>query len=345
MKKVLQAITIIIALISTYAFGQKPITIVDSSIFINKKGTGKYMCGLAEGDQLIFSLEELNKKDIDEIDISEYPSSNILYKDFYKSKVTNNTINIVKTGIYKFEFYNKNSPASYYCKFKIQRVPASGKTKKFNTKIYGERKSDTAFVYNTEKYLISSDTAIVSVFYGKAVTVQSKLTNSNKSYTVFKIPAKTISLSYYIGVGKNAEIIFNKAEQETGKNKKQFKSNSNDTVGSIVNALVSLKGNPDYKIAEKADTVKYWFVRFNRNLHDFLEGKEFSSFDKGKAPLFAKNINLALSDSVYLCLENDNLKNIDVNIRVYAVTVNEKWGEKIVPDYKVRTWYEPYLKN
>ena len=345
MKNLFQTLTIIIIFFAIDTFGQRPINIIDSTVSFHKKEIGKYMCGLAEGDQLIFSFDELNKKDIDEIDITEYNSNNVLYKEFFKSKVENKTINITKTAIYKFEFYNKNYTAPYVCRFKIQRIPASKATKKFNTKVYGERKSDTAFIFNTEKYLISSDTNIITLFNGKAIAVEPKSSNKNKSYITFKIPAKTISLSYYIGVGKNAEIVINKANQETKKNKDHFKLYSNDTIGSILNALMAEKGTSDYKYAEKADTVKYWFVRFNRNLHDFLDGKEFSSIDKGKASLIAKNINLTLSDSVHICFENDNLKNIDVNVRVYAITVNENWGERKVPNHIVRTWYEPYLKN
>jgi len=348
MKNPFQTLTIIIIFISINTFGQKPIDIIDSSLSIHKKETGRYYCGLAEGDKLVFSFEETNGKDIDEINISEYLSTtNVLYKDYFKSKVTDKTINISKTGIYQFDFINKTSPAECICKFKIQRIPASKETKKFNTKIFTRTKSDTAFVFNTEKYLISSDTVIVPIIKEKTITVQNKSnTNSNRSYIPINIPAKTISWSYYIGVGKKAENMFNQTDEKAQAKKAQLKSVNIDSTRSISLALIALRGSNEFSITEKSDTIKYWFVRFDQNLQNFLTGKEFTSFEKGDGTFFEKRLTFPTNDSFYICLENDNLKDkADVHIKIYAVTVNEKWGEKKVPDQKIRKWIELYLNN
>ena len=232
MKKINYVITIIILSITTHAFGIKPVTIIDTSLVIHKKENSKYFCGLSEGDQLVFSAEETTGKDIDEIDISEYLTTNTFYKENFKSKIINKTFTITKTGIYQFDFFNKTSSDPYNCKFKIQRIPASKETKKFNTSIFYRVKCDTAFVYNTEKQLISSDTVILPVVAGKEITIISKSTNnSNRIYIPVKIPANTISWSYYIGVGDNAENMFKQNEEKAQERKEELKSVSLDSVG------------------------------------------------------------------------------------------------------------------
>jgi len=77
--------------------------------------------GFAEGDQVLFSFEEQNGKDLKEVEIVELPS-NSLYKEFKTSKIQNKTLTVPRTGIYQFRFLN-SVLMQKICRLKIQRIP------------------------------------------------------------------------------------------------------------------------------------------------------------------------------------------------------------------------------
>src|SRR6187551_3935705 len=104
------------------SYGQKPIDIAESSIKVGIKAEEEVYFGFAEGDKLIFSFEEAGGKEMKEIEIIEMPSSS-KFLEFKTSKIENKTINIARTGIYKFRFAN-SAILPRVCKYKIQRIPA-----------------------------------------------------------------------------------------------------------------------------------------------------------------------------------------------------------------------------
>ena len=108
------------------SYGQKPIDVAESSIKVGIKAEEEVYFGFAEGDQLIFSFEETNGKEMKEVEIVEMPSSS-KFLDFKTSKIENKTINVARTGIYKFRFAN-SALLPRVCKYKIQRIPASAAT-------------------------------------------------------------------------------------------------------------------------------------------------------------------------------------------------------------------------
>ena len=69
------------------------------------KGEEAVYYGFAEGDQIIFSFEEANGKEMKEIEIVEMPATS-RFIDVKTSKIENKTINVPRTAIYKFRFAN-----------------------------------------------------------------------------------------------------------------------------------------------------------------------------------------------------------------------------------------------
>ena len=99
--------------------------------------------GLSAGDKLIFNFEEVNKKEMKEVEIMELPSSS-KFMDYKTKKIENKTIDIVNTGIYKFRFSN-STVFPRVCKFSVQRIPANESTRNFNTTVYTHIVNDTIF--------------------------------------------------------------------------------------------------------------------------------------------------------------------------------------------------------
>src|SRR5215216_2933219 len=61
--------------------------------------------GFAEGDQLVFNFEEVDGRELKEVEIIELPGAS-KFMDFKTTVIKDKTISIHRTGIYKFRFYN-----------------------------------------------------------------------------------------------------------------------------------------------------------------------------------------------------------------------------------------------
>lgn len=340
--------------LSVSLFSQNtPILVAESTFKIGGMGDEEFYYGFAEGDQIIFDFEEVNKKELKEIEIIEYPSSS-KFMDYKTVKITNKVINVTSTGIYKFRFSN-SAIGGRVCKYKIQRIPVSDGTKNFNTSVYWKTLTDTTFYMVDEKYLISIDTLVVPIIQHRIERVhsQTNMNHLNKSTVAFIIPENTISWSYYIGVGESSEAIFKQAEEKAKKTKEQLNAASNitnvlakfDPSGSVALATLALKGYAEFGVLEQADNIQYWFVPDYQNSLNYMQSLPYTYLIKGDGPLIKGRFTSPLKGTVYLCLKNDNIKDgLDIHIRASAVTVKENWGTRQVQKYKVKSWKEPYLK-
>src|SRR6188474_1206538 len=139
-------------------YGQKPVDVAESSVKVGIKAEEMVYYGFAEGDQLIFSFEEATGKEMKEVEIVEMPGTS-KFMEYKTSKIVNKTINISRTGIYKFRFAN-SALLPRVCKFKIQRIPANGATQNFNTTVYFDTYNDTTYTTEIESYIEKADTII-----------------------------------------------------------------------------------------------------------------------------------------------------------------------------------------
>lgn len=355
MKNKLQILTLGSLVTFLNVNGQTPLDVAESTLKVSGMNEEVFYYGFTEGDQLIFNFEEINGKELKEIEIIELPSSS-KFMDYKTKKIENKSININKSGIYKFRLAN-SALTGRICKFKIQRIPESDATKNFNTSVYWKTISDTTYWMEDEKYLISRDTVVIPVINHKVERVHSQTATNgmpNKSTVQITLPANTISWSYYLGVDEDAEAIFRQAEEKAQKTKSQFNAASSltsklakvDPTGSAALASIALKGIAEFGVPDNADNIQYWFVNDYQNAQLFMNGNQFMMLDKGNGPLCYKKMTSPRKGSAYICLLNDNIRDgIDVHIRVSAVTVEENWGIRQIQKYKVNSWQEPYLKN
>ncbi len=161
MKIISKMLSILFILLTADTLAQNIIDIQETSVKISAMSEEKYLCGLAEGDELIFNFEEEKGKELKEVEILEYEGSS-KYMEYKCNKIKDKKIQINHTGIFVFRFYN-SSITGRICKFKIQRIPVSDETKNFNTSVYYKSINDTTYKILDEDYLIKSDTSFVEL--------------------------------------------------------------------------------------------------------------------------------------------------------------------------------------
>lgn len=334
---------------------QFPTDVVEATFKVGGLGEEVFYYGFAAGDVIVFNFEEMDGKEMKEVEIIEYPSSS-KFMDYKSKKIKDKMINVTSTAIYKFRFSN-SAILGRICKYKIQRIPDSEKMRNFNTSVYWSTVSDTSFYTENEKYLISKDSAIIPVITHKVERVHSETATNgkpNKSIVEVILPANTKSWSYYLGVGEDAEAVFRNAEKKAQQSKEQMNAVSSiteglasfDPSGSMALASLLLKGYAEFGFPNQADNIQYWFANDYQNAHAFMSGVQFYQFENGNGPLATKRMTSPLKGSFYICLKNDNFREgIDVHIRISALTVKENWGDRQVQKYRINTRQEPYLKN
>ncbi len=320
-----------------------PIEVADSTLKIGGLGEEVFYYGFAEGDQIVFSFEEVNGKELKEIEIVELPS-NSKFMDYKTKKIENKTIQVTKTGIYKFRFSN-SAIGGRICKFKIQRIPANEMTQNFNTAVYWKTLYDTTYTPVQERYLISRDTAFTMLTeqVAKVSSTNAINGNSNKTIVDVTLPEGTISWSYYIGTGSEG-----KRAYEDAKNK--CLTASAGAVAKIPGwgplAALALHGTSYFNKVQGEDNVKYYFITNWDNVLLFQQGQPFYQYKQGDVVNDYSRIDSPLKGKIYLGLENDNVVDpIDVTVKINAVSVAEQWGVRMVQKMNVSSREEPYLKN
>lgn len=176
---------------------------------------------------MVFSLEEINGKEIKEVEIAKY-SQSIKFSDFNTKKIENKYITVNKKNVSKFRIYN-SSLGSRLCKIKVQRIPSNENTTNFNTTVNWIEKQETSYNTYTKEVIVDYETktrkelvkidTIFTPLFDKNLRVHSEMAVGKTQYTYATVelptnsyfpnqitPYKTtevISWSYWLGVGQN----------------------------------------------------------------------------------------------------------------------------------------------
>jgi hypothetical protein len=357
MKKTMLA-SVLSLITFTSSYGQlDPIDVADLTLKISGTGDEELYYGFAEGDQMIFSFEEINGKELKEIEIIELPS-NSKFMDYKSVKIDNKKISVNKRSVYLFKF--KNSAISgRICKVKIQRIPKTVDQITFNTNWEWKTLYDTTYVAYTQDSLVGYDTlkykenvkelitteSIDEMILDKTQKVHSYM-NDNSSYTYLRVDLPqnrketyieevVTAWAYWIGVGEESS---------------QAYAQNIKTVGKIASGVASVYGTPLAGVAVGAVTelltpksgedVTYAFIADFQNVQAFLAGQAYYQFDKGKGiAAYGKNTN-RLQGTFYIGLHNDNdWYGIDVNVKIVVIKQIKTYEdveydrEKIEPKY------------
>jgi hypothetical protein len=343
MKKIIVALCVLTICCSFCFVGSTPSEVADSTLKIGGLSEEVFYYGFAEGDQIVFSFEEVNGKELKEVEITEWPS-NSKFMDYKTKKILNKMITVTRTGIYKFRFTN-SAIGGRVCKFRIERIPAGEGTQNFNTAVYWQTFYDTTYTPVQEKYLVKSDTVVTMLTDQVAkVSSQNALNgNSNKAVVDVTLPQGTISWSYYIGTGSEGKKAYDDA-------KSKCLTSSAGAAMKIPGwgplAALALYGTNYFNKVQGEDNVKYWFISNWENVQFFEAGQSFLQYKQGDVVNDASQMKSPLSGKLYLGLLNDNVMDpIDVTVKITAVSVTQQWGMRTVQKMSVSSREEPYLKN
>lgn len=364
MKKITLSILFLVASFSGYS--QDFVEVCEKTIKIPALEEETFYYGFAENDKFIFTIEEVNGKEIKEIEISEYPESS-KFSDFKVKKIENKLITVNKKSVYKFRIYN-SSLAGRICKIKIQRIPFSEKTKNFNTAVnwmekqettYNTYTKDVAIGYETKyetkikKQLVKVDTIFTTLFDKKfRVHSESAIGKSQYTYATVELPnnsyfpnsqnpyqtKEVVSWSYWLGVGQ-------KSRESFDNENKKFISGIT-ALGQLTGygglASLAVTGISIFKNTNIGDNVNYKFFGTQ-------DGKEIV-IDYGNVISASSRNDKITQGSFSVQLYNDNfMDGIDVNLIFVVMQIQKTWQdisyqEKIeIPKIEKQIFKEPII--
>jgi hypothetical protein len=331
-----------ISLLTSFALqGQHTVDILESTIKIPAFGEETFFFGFDEGDQVVLSFNEINKKDLKELEVMEWPSS-VKFSEFKVDKVSK-TIEVLRKGVYRFRFTN-TAISGRICKIRIQRIPRSNSTVGFDSNVYWTIVNDTSFTPMEERYLDKSDTSIINIVEQTSkISSQTALNgNPNLSIVDFELPTGTIAWSYYLGVGKEGQAAYDNARDK-------FMNTAAKQVSKLEGygtmAALAIYGLNLFAKVQGENNVKYWIIRDWNSVQLFQSRQAFYCLKQGDVINEASQMTAPLNGKVYFGLVNDNVMiPIDVLIRVTAVKVVQTWGTRQTQKIKVTQRKEAYLK-
>jgi hypothetical protein len=343
MRKITLSLFLIFITLNIYS--QELIDVCEKTIKVTALSEEVFYYGFAEGDKIVFSLEEANGKEVKEVEILEYPQSS-KFSDFKTKKIDNKQIQVNKKNVYKFRIYN-SSLGGRVCKIKVQRIPSNEKTKNFNTTVNWIEKQETT--YNTytkdvtigyetkyetkvKKELVKVDTLLTQLF-DKNLRVHSEMASGKTQYTYATVELPTnsylpnqlnpyqttevVSWSYWLGVGQ-------KSKEDYDNTNKKFASGIT-TLGSLTGygALASLAvtGISMFKNTNIGDNINYKF-------YGLQNGQEIV-IDYGNV-ISASGRNDKITQGAFsVQLFNDNVMDgIDVNLKMVVMQIRKTWQDK-----------------
>ena len=320
---------------------QTKVSLLESTKKISPISEENIFIGLHAGDVLVMNIEELNSKELKEIELIEYPS-NSKFLDYKTPRIDNKQITINNTGIYKIRIAN-SAVSGRVCRINLDRIPAEN-TQNFNTTVFWKTDIDTTFYTEKENYLISTDTTFSDIYSSTAFISSQNALNGNKNSQIvsFDLPMNTKSWSFYIGTGNESKAEYERAQ-------KQFINSASNAAIQIPGygpmAALALTGASYINQVQGADNVKYWFLSSVDDVQRFNSDITFYQYKKGDVVNEAAQMKSPLKGRVYVALLNDNtIDPINVMIKATSMIVKENWGERDVEKMKTTSSEVPYLK-
>ena len=349
------------------SFAQK-ITVADVQLKIAPGGTAELFYGFADGDEILFTVEEITGKTISEVTVMEFPET-YKYRAYNIKKEKNHELKVTNKAVYKFSLGNSEK-RDRICTVKIQRIPDSRDLKNFNTGVKWVSRQDTLWNSFTKDVVTGYDTVYMqkirraAVFEKKyeeivldknqRVDSKAKL-GSTKTSVAFTLPTdqisqdetkKVIAWAYWVGVGEESNEFWKQNRKMIVEGVKGVAAMYTSPLGAIAagaatNLILPANGEDvEYALANEA------------NSKLFLQDKAYKNFDSGKGVAAYKRITEKdmLKGKYFVLLANDNyVQPIDVNVKVSAIIEhirykNETYTDRIIsPRYEKKIMREPQI--
>ena len=337
-----------------FCFGQEILDVTEQTIKIGSKEEEILYYGFAEGDQIIFNFEEINEKEVKEVEIIEFPE-NSKFKDYEVKSVKDKKIRVNKRAVYKFRFYNSAMMKGRVCKIKIQRIPKSPETMNFNTSIKWIEKYDTTYEIKNEtvtighdtinkqkskKVLVSTDTSIVTVTDRVERVHSISNANGNVSMVTFQLPensyspnifkpyksTETISWAYSLATGESGKAWYKDSNRKAAARKTANLATKAGllTGGYGALALLAIEGVSAFANPPKGDNIQFGVYK----------GQNVMAAHYGNSVAVSGRVTDSKQGYHTIRLENDNVMDgINVDVKVIAVLVTKTWKDE---DYTVQ---------
>jgi len=319
-----------------------PIDVAENTLKVGRLGEETFYYGFAEGDQMIFSFEEVNGKELKEIEIVELPSSS-KFMDYKSSKIQNKTITINRTGIYKFRFAN-SAISGRICRFKIQRIPRSELTKNFNSSVLWHTVYDSTKYVVQENYLVKKEYKPVQLLEASQFYINS---GSNATFKGGKsritlpviLPKNTVEWYYIFAASRD--------EDEINRTKKSI--NLMGQMTKLIDQSGILNIGVDMFTKPPGGNVCDVYLLDVNNRNPFEEKVDYRHYPEGTRENITSGIvriKSALFLNNFLGIKNpDGSYGIHVAIEAVAITLEEEWSVRDVTKYIVTSRREAYLDN
>jgi hypothetical protein len=346
----------------------QPIDVTDQSIKIAPFKTQEMLFGFAAGDQVIFNFNEVDNKELKQVELLEYPSTT-KYSEYKTTKIENKIINVQSNTVFKFKFYN-GAISGRICKIKIQRIPASIELINYKTNVVFKSRTDTTWNSYTKDVIIAYDTTYQQkyrkvlvksevkeeVLFDKEQRVRAAAGN-DKTYIWFTLPnntysdnktVKIISWAYWVGVGEES----NKAWAQTSKVISSLTKTATAAYFTPLGAYLA-GAVTDLIIPKNGEKVSYQVMDEN-NTKLWLNSQQHLVFGNGNGTAaYQKFLDNRLSQGkFYIGLYNVNvIQPIDVNVKVSVMMQtdyyqNEKYTDQIVtPRYEKKVFKDPVIQQ
>ena len=315
----------VLILLGSALSAQTPVEVYKGIVKIDAVSEEVLYFGFAKGDQVIFDFESIGRE-LKEFEILQWPQDSKFREDD-KTKILGKKISISATAVYQFRLANRSATARE-CKLHIRRIPGSASTKKFNTTVAWKTENDTVYAAVTEKYITRRDTSVIN--RQAAVTVQGMQNRygSTSQCPEFDLPGKVIAWSYYIGVNKQGQQVYQEAEQKfVDANKNANAANKNTMPGYGMLAALALTGKSYFTPLQNENAITYSIVD-GTNATLAKQQQPFKFIRSKKVTNDFSAMKESIDGKYYFYLYNETDGSLDVMIKIAAVVVYEKWAER-----------------
>lgn len=332
----------------SHLFCQERIDVAEQTVRLGAKEEQVLYYGFAQGDKIVFNFEEVNGREVSEVEIAEFPD-NSRYKEYQIKTIKDKILTAPRNGVYKFRFFNSALLKERTCRIKIQRIPQSDKTSNFNTGIKWVEKFDTTYDIRTEtvvirydtirkqktrRVLASVDTSFIQVL-DRVERIHSMTNgNGNTSTVLFQLPensyspnaflpykaTETISWAYSIAVDDSGKAWYEDANKRASAVAASKLSVKLGLISSGYGALavLALEGYSAFAKPPQGENVRF----------QFYNGQSPTSI-YGDAVAASGRVTAVNQGDFAIRLENDNvIDGINVDIKILAVTVTRTWKDE-----------------
>lgn len=340
----------IFLLFTTIGVAQQNIEITDQTLKIS--GEEYLYFGFASGDEVVFSLEEVNGKALKEVEVLRYPDQ-VVYANLEVTKLQKN-LRITEEGVYQFRLKHSGL-GSRLCHISINRIPAQGKVD-FDTSVEWIEKTnlgnadeviigyETRQVECVRRVAVKVDTTIETILNRTERVHSSTNLNGNDAQIRFSIPTntyepnayvpykttETISWAYAISTGTNGDAWYKSANTKAAASNvtKAMISTGFISSGYGALAILAIEGISMFSSPPATGDNVFFEIKIllnNNHQLTMAEGNSVAAFGKF-TQLPGHNYSLQLT--------NDNLIDaINVDVKIIAVVVTTTYED------------EPYLET